>query len=207
MRKNLIVVFLLAGVATLLWAGRTLYVLESLTPKISRKPAKELSVEGKGFRFRNSWFELSVLPLAPSERSEFFRAKGLQDPFEDLKPEQNFVFLKVRFENLGKSDKLVFLPQGTLLGDSFPFDETRIYQLFYRGKEPDKRLAAAGKVLFMRNLVLPTGFWIERLMVFRYDDPYPVRRIRLTFSNILVGRKVFNVSFNFRAHFVKEKIR
>lgn len=200
------VIFVLALVALTAWAGRTFYVLDSMTPKADAKLQVGLTVKDGGFQFRNKVFKLTVIPMRRESRQAYYREKKLPDPFESLRGDENMVFFKVRIENLQKSGKLAFSPRNTIMGNSMPFDEIKVYQLLYRARDSDKLLASAGKTFFFRNLVLPAHTWIERLMLFQYDDPYKTRNINLIFGSVATDRESFDVIFPFKAHFVKEKL-
>ncbi|MGC8762231.1 MAG: hypothetical protein ACP5VN_01135 [Acidobacteriota bacterium] len=200
--KALAAVSVLASLA--LPAG-TLYLLTGLKPRPPKRPDPNLRVEGRAFVYRNPRLELRVEPLTPPGRADFFAQRGLQDPFAGFPPEDNYVAFRVRFENLSKEESLTFSPVATLFGNAAVLDEVRLYQTFYREKEGERMLEAVGRTLFVKTLTLPPGTFIERLLVYQYDDPYPVRTIPLVFASILVGRESLDLELPFEATFQKEK--
>lgn len=189
------------------WASRKVYILEHLSPDAKKKQSEAYTVEGDGFHFRNKRVDVRIEPISGEALEAYFRKQGVQDPFEGLPPEANYVFFRLRIENLGKSEELTFSPQGAMFGSDGALDDIGLYQLFYREEEGDRRLSAAGKTLFLKNLYLPAGYWIERLLVFQYDNPYPTRKISLILSNLLMGKDGLDLEFPFRAQFKKEKIK
>lgn len=202
--KALAAVALLTALAV---PAATLYLLTGLKPRPPRRPDPNLRVEGRSYVFTTPRLELQVEPLDPAGRADFFSKKGLLDPFAGFPPEDNYVAFRVRFENLSQDEPLTFSPVGTLFGNSAALDEVRLYQTFYREKDGEKKLEAVGKTLFVKTLTLPPGTFIERLLVYQYDDPYPVRTIPLIFGNILLGRESLDLELPFEATFQKEKRR
>lgn len=185
----------------------TLYLLTGLKPRPPKRPDPNLRVEGRSYVYRNAWLELQVEPLDFAARTHFFSKRGLEDPFAGFPPEDNYVTFRVRFENLSKDEPLTFSPVNTLFGNAAALDEVRLYQTFYREKEGEKKLEAVGKTLFVKTLTLPPGTFIERLLVYQYDDPYAVRTLSLVFGGILVGREGLDLELPFEASFKKEKRR
>ena len=200
------VIFVLALAALTAWAGTTLYVLDTMTPRVEKKPVTGLEVKDGGFHFRNQAFDLTVIPMNSGSVQAYYFERKLTNPFEGLRGDENMVFFRVRIENLQKSGKLAFSPKNTMMGNSMPFDEIKVYQLLYRSRDSDQLLASAGKTLFFRNLLLPAHTWIERILLYQYDDPYPTKNINLIFGSIATDRASFEVIFPFKAHFVKEKL-
>ncbi|MEW5764263.1 MAG: hypothetical protein ACOYXN_02970 [Acidobacteriota bacterium] len=200
------------GLAMAAWAAtvvasQVIQVLVGLSPDGKAKLPQGVRLEGNSFVVEDAAMEVRVSALDPAGRAGFFAGLGLQDPFRDVLPEENYVFFKVRFENRHKEEDLSFSPVNTLFGNAAALDEVRLYQTFYRDKAGQEKLAAAGKGLFVKTLILPPGTHIERLLVYQYDDPYPVRKIPLIFGGILQGRQGKDVEFPFRATFKKEKRR
>lgn len=193
--------------ATLALPATTLYLLTGLKPRPPKRPDPSLRVEGRCYVYRNPRLELRVEPLDPAGRADFFSQRGLTDPFAGFPPEDNYVAFRVRFENLSKDEPLTFSPVSTLFGNSAALDEVRLYETFYREKDGEKKLEAVGKTLFVKTLTLPPGTFIERLLVYQYDDPYPVRTIPLIFASILLGRESLDLELPFEATFQKEKRR
>lgn len=207
MIKRAVAVCFLLVLGVSAWASRKIYILETLTPDAKKVDSKKLSVEGGGFHYRDKRVDVRVEPLTGKELEAYYEAESVRDPFAGFPPEANYVFFKVRIENLQKSGELTFSPQGAMLGSDGPLDDIGLYQLFYRETDGDQKLAAAGKTLFLKNLYLPAGYWIERLLVFHYDNPYPTKKMTLILSNILLGKDGLDLEFPFRAGFKKEKIR
>jgi hypothetical protein len=188
-------------------ASQTIQVLVNLAPDAKAKLPKGIRVEGPTFVVDDPRLEVRVTALDEAGRKDFFSGLGLADPFRDVLAEENYVFFKVRFENRHKEEDLSFSPVNTMFGNSASLDEVRLYQTFYRDKAGQEKLAAAGRGLFVKILILPPGSHIERLLVYQYDDPYPVRKIPLIFGGILLGREGMDLELPFRATFKKEKHR
>lgn len=186
-------------------AASSKYVLTGLAPEVTKKPVPGYTAEGSTFRFRDSRIQVNVTPMGPAERAAYFSSKGLPDPFYGIPADLNYVFFKIRIENLQKEDNVEFSPGSTMFGNSNSVDEIAMYQLLYKEQDGDARLAAAGKAFYLRNLRLPPGQWIERLMAFQYDDPYKTKKIALIMSSILMGREGIDLEFPFAATYVKEK--
>ncbi len=186
-------------------AASSKYILSGLSPEVSKKAPQGYAVEGQTYHFRDARLDVRVTPLGPGEREAFFSSRGLTDPFRGLPADLNYIFFKVRIENLQKADTVEFSPGSSMFGNSNSVDEIAMYQLLYKEQDGDARLAAAGKGFFMRSLHLPPGQWIERLMAFQYDDPYKTKKIILVMSSILLGRDGLDLEFPFAATYVKEK--
>ena len=167
--------------------------------------AQGIAVEGNGYRFTAGDVDVRVEPLTDEQRAAFCREQGVEDPFGALRKGESYVFFKVRFENRRKEGDLVFSPQAAMFGNGLAFDEIKVYQYFYRDKDADAILASAGKVLFLKNLVLPPGYHLERLLMFQYDDPYPVKKISLIIGSLMAGQDGLDLEFRFRATYRKEK--
>jgi hypothetical protein len=195
-----------AGILLSLLAGATskTYIIERLEPDPPKKAA-QYSAEGGGLRYRDARLDVAAVPLLGEARSSYFTSRGVVDPFDSPALEPNYVLFRVRLENLMKDEALEFSPGSAMFGNSNALDEIGVYQLFYKEVDGEARLAAAGKTLFLRHLRLPPGEWIERLMVFQYDDPYPTKKITLVLSSILLGRDGVDLEFPFRASYRKEK--
>jgi len=202
MKRSLWIPLLLLTAAL---AAESVHLLVALEPNPPRKPPEGYSVEGGIYRFQNELFKVEAEHLTADARSAYYGARGLDDPFVGLVEYDNLFVIRVRLENLHKSETLHMQPGMVSIGNCLVQDETQVYQLFYRMTDGEKRLEAAGKTLFHRPLALPPGEWIERLFLFHYDDPYPVRRISLVISNLMFGNDALEVEFPFRARFEKEK--
>ena len=201
---NLVLASLVVPLALL--ASRTIYVLEGLTPEIQRKPVQGYTTEGSSFHYRDGRIAVTATPLLSPDHEAFYAQHELTNPFAHFPVEANYVFFKIRIENLQKADNVEFSPGSVMFGNSNALDDIAVYQLFYKEKDGEALLAAAGKTLFLKNLRLPAGQWIERLMVFQYDDPYKTKKIPLIMSNILMGREGLDVEFPFLTHFRKERV-
>ncbi len=195
-------VSLLALVAA---GGKTIQVLERLVPDQPKKQVVGYSVEGGSYRFSDTRFSVVATPLDRAGLATYYRARGLENPFVHFPEEANYVFFNVRFENFQKDETVEFSPGSSMFGNSNPLDETRMYQLFYKEAGSEAKLAAVGRTFFLKNLRLPPGEWIERLVGFQYDDPYKTKKISLVFTSILMGPEGVTVEFPFRAEFRKEK--
>jgi hypothetical protein len=77
--------------------------------------------------------------------------------------------------------------------------------MFYKETDGEERLAAAGKSFYFKSLHLPPGQWIERLMIFQYDELYQQKKVSLVLSSILLGREGVDLEFPFLTTFKKEK--
>ncbi len=207
MNKRAVAVCILLVLSVSAWASRKICILQGLTPDVKKVDSKNLTVEGGGFHYRDKRVDVRLTPLTGRELEAYYEAQGVSDPFTGFPPEANYVFFKLRIENLQKSGDLTFSPQGAMLGSDGTLDDIGLYQLFYRETDGDQKLAAAGKTLFLKNLYLPAGYWIERLLVFQYDNPYPTKKLTLIMSNILMGKDGLDLEFPFRADFKKEKVR
>jgi len=198
---------LLLGLITLAVASKTtLYLLTDLEPKPPRKMEPEYSVEGGVYRFENADMKVEVEYMDKADRAAYYKGKDLSDPFQGLVMYDNLVTFRLRIENLDDAEDLNMSPGAAQMGNALVLDETTLYQMFYRMKDGEERLAAVGRTLFIKPLQLPPGLWIERLLLFQYDDPYPVRRMDLILSSILVGQNGTDVVLRYKAHFEKEKI-
>ncbi len=202
MRRWILLPILLIGLGL---AAETVRLLESLEPLPYHKEAEGYSVEGMVYRFENEHVAVEAEHLTTEQRGAYYDARKLDDPFVGLVEYDNLFVLRVRIENLHKSETLNMQPSTVSIGNCLVQDETHVYQLFYRMKDGDERLAAAGKTLFLRPLSLPPGTWIERLFLFHYDDPYSVRRLILVISNIMFGNDMVEVEFRFKSRFKKVK--
>ena len=195
-----------AGLLLALVAGASskIYIIERLEPDPPKKVAQYSAQDG-GLRYRDPRLDVTAAPLLGEERAAYFAARGVADPFASPVLEPTYVLFRVRIENLMKDEALEFSPGSAMFGNSNAMDEIAVYQLFYKEPDGEARLAAAGKTLFLRHLRLPPGQWIERVMVFQYDDPYPTKKIALILSSILLGRDGTDLEFPFRASYRKEK--
>jgi len=191
-------------VAASAWAGGVL-ILKSLTPELPKKAPEGYSLEGGVYHYRDAHLDVQVTPLTAAERPQYYATKKLPDPFSEVMPTENLILIRVRIENLQKEGAVEFSPTASMLGDSLAFDDTYVYQFLYKEKDADARLSAAGQTMFLKHLSLPPGNWIERLLAFQYDDPYPSKKLFLQLGGISVGPEGVPLAFPFKATFRKEK--
>jgi hypothetical protein len=186
------------------WAASSL-ILDSLTPNPPKKLPEGYGVESGAYHFRDARLDLQVAQLTSEERVRFYAAKKLPDPFSGVLPIENLILLRLRIENLQKENTLEFSPTATMLGNCLAFDDTYVYQFLYREHDAAAKLDAAGKTMFLKHLSLPPGTWIERLLAFQYDDPYPSKKILLVVGGISAGAEGVDLAFPFKATYRKEK--
>ncbi len=196
----------LAALAAVALSAKTINLLQDLLPEPSKKPEQGYTIEGRAFHYRDRRADVRVVYMRPEDRAAWFAQKGIKDPFGTfLQPEDNYVFFLVRFENLQKDETLEFTPGSSMFGSANLVDDITVYQMFYKESDGDQRLAAAGKAVFFKALHLPPGQWIERLMLFKYDESYQQKKVHLILSNILLGRDGLDLEFPFLTTFKKEK--
>jgi hypothetical protein len=186
------------------WASGAL-ILESLTPLASKKLPPGYTLEGNVWHYRDPRVDVQVAPLAGEERASFFMSRGLQNPFASALPMENLILFRLRIENLQKDQSVEFSPTAVILGNSLAFDDTHVYQFLYKEADSETKLAAAGKTMYMNHLSLPAGLWIERLLAFQYDDPYPTKKIPLILGSMSAGPEGLDLVFPYKASFHKEK--
>ena len=196
----------LAFLSLAAWGGTTVQVLETLTPKAPKKADMGYSVEGNAWHYRDDKVDFRLAFLSADERAAFFHEKGVADPFTSFGLRENLILFRVRIENLTDGTPVEFSPTAAMLGNSLAFDETYIFQYLYKEPQVDEKMAAAGKTVFLSHLQLPPGKWIERLIVFKYDDPYSVRTLKFVVQGLMVGPDGLNLEFPFKANFRKEKL-
>jgi len=196
----------LLAMAALALAAKSVSILVDLVPEPPKKAAAGYEVEGRVYHYRDKRLDARVAYLLPEDRAAWFSKRGLQDPFEGLiKPEDNYVFFCLRLENLQKEENVAFTPGSSMFGTANLVDDTTIYQMFYKENDGEARLAVAGKSFFFKALYLPPGQWIERLLLFQYDESYAMKKVPLVMSSILLGRDGIDLEFSFLATFKKEK--
>ena len=205
-KRHVLLALVLAAFLVPLGASQTVQVLQDLRPEVKKKLPAGYAVEGITYSFQDKRFSISATPLTPLAREAYYAKMKLKDPFADATPAAGYIFFLIRIENRQKDGMLFFSPGNVMFGDMNPVDEIAMYQLFYRLPEADAKLDAAGRSFFLRDLHLPPGLWIERLMVFQYDDPYPTKKINLALTSILLGGEGLDVNFPFIAKFKKEKV-
>ncbi len=204
-KRRLIAVAVILLTALALAGRESLVILESFTPNPPKKMPKGLEVQGLGYHLRNSDLDVTVQPLFLPEAAQYYKEHGVSNPFYDIPKEMNYFFFKVRLENLTKKETLEFLPTNSVMESCMAKDESTVYETFYKFEDGDARLAALGKTLFMKPLMLPPGQWIERLLFFEYDDTMTAHRMTLILANVAVGRDQYNLEFPYRAKFTRER--
>ncbi len=193
------------AVPALLLSAKTLNILEDLVPEPAKKPEPGYFIEGKSFHYRDSRLDVRVAYLTPGERHDWFAGRKTKDPFSALRPEDNYAFFRVRFENLQRDENVEFTPGSCMFGTANLVDDISVYQMFYKETDGEELLAAAGKSFYFKALHLPPGQWIERLMLFQYDETYQQKKVALVLSSILLGREGLDLEFSFLTAFKKVK--
>jgi len=194
-------------VPAILLSAKTLNILEDLIPEPQKKPEPGYFIEGKSYHYRDPHLDVRVAYLTPEERHAWFAERGVKDPFSALRPEDNYAFFRVRFENLQKEENVEFTPGSSMFGTANLVDDISVYQMFYKETDGESLLAAAGKSFYFKALHLPPGQWIERLMLFQYDETYQQKKVALVLSSILLGREGLDLEFSFLTTFKKVKTR
>ena len=195
-----------AALAALSTWAKTINIMVDLLPEAQKKPAPGYSVDGRAFHYRDMSIDVVVEYLPPPARASWFGHRKLKDPFGSfVRPEDNYAFFRVRFENLQKEENVEFTPGSSMFGTGNLVDDIAVYQMFYKESDGEARLATVGKAMFFKALHLPPGVWIERLMLFKYDESYQQKSVPLVISNILLGREGLDLIFPFVAKFKKEK--
>lgn len=187
-------------------AATTLYVLDQLTPEISKNPEPGYSASEGVYRFENKSLKCEVEHLNAEARGAYFSKRGYGDPLKGLASENDLFVVRVRIENLLADGNIVMSPASVMFENCTVRDQTHLYQLLYLRPDGEKRLEAAGAVFYLNQLDLPPGTWIERLFLFEYDDPYPTKHMKLVIANLLGGEQQWDLEFPFVAKFRKEKV-
>lgn len=205
--RFLTVIFALAvGVSSLVvLSAKTVNILQDLVPESKKKAQPGYFIEGKAYHYRDSRLDVRVSYLTVDERRAWFEQRETKDPFSAVRAEDNYAFFKVRFENLQKDENVEFTPGSSMFGTGNLVDDITVYQMFYKESDGDERLASAGKSFYFKALHLPPGQWIERLMIFQYDELYQQKKVSLVLSSILLGREGVDLEFPFLTTFKKEK--
>jgi len=203
MKRLIAAVFFLASVSFL--AGTTYYKLDSLsTVEKAPKKKKGLVIEGNLYKYQSQFLKLEVEPLLLKDIEAYYTKRGMINPFNEVPEAFNYIFFRVRMENLSKESNLEFSPSQVIMNDMLPKDDTTIYQMFYEKAGGEEKLDAMGRTVFLKPLTLPPKMWIEKLIFFEYEELLPTRRMILILSGINVGREIFEVELPFKAKFVKE---
>lgn len=204
MKRLLSALFVLASLSA--FAVVTYYRLDSVTTmEKSRKWNPKVAIENNMYRYTGQFIKIEVEPLLLKDIGKYYEDRGLINPFDEVPEAFNYIFFRVRMENLSKESTLDFSPASALMDDCLAKDETHIYQMFEEKSTGERKMEACGKTIFLKPLSLPPQMWIERLMFFEYDDPMPRKKISLILSNITVGKEIFEEVFPFRTKFVKER--
>lgn len=185
-------------------AAADLPVLETLTPKPSKKLAEGVTVEGNAFHQKSEKVDIVLEPLLLSQVGEWYKARGLENPFYDIPKPMNYILLRVRFENLSNDETLEFVPTAVMFDTCIPKDESKVYELFYSLAGGEKRLATLGKTLYLTPLLLPPGQFIERLLFFEYDEPFPVKKMTVALASVAIGREKVDVAYEYKATYAKK---
>lgn len=201
-----LVVLAAAAPSAILLSARTLNILQDLVPEPQKKPEPGYFIEGKSYHYRDKRLDVRVTYLTPEERYAWFAQREVKDPFSAaIRPEDNYAFFRVRIENLQKEDSVEFTPGSSMFGTANLVDDISVYQMFYKESDGEERLAAAGKSFYFKALHLPPGQWIERLMLYQYDETYQQKKVVLVLSSILLGREGVDLEFPFLTTFKKVK--
>jgi len=205
--RSLAVIFALAvGVSSVVvLSAKTVNILQDLVPEPQKKPRPGYIIDGKSYHYRDKHLDVRVTYLTVEERRAWFEERETKDPFSAVRAEDNYAFFKVRFENLQKEENVEFTPGSSMFGTGNLVDDITVYQMFYKETDGEERLAAAGKSFYFKSLHLPPGQWIERLMIFQYDELYQQKKVSLVLSSILLGREGVDLEFPFLTTFKKEK--
>jgi hypothetical protein len=175
-----------------------------VSPKAIKKE-KNLKIENNFYKYESKRVKVEVEPLLLKDLGKYFSERGFENPFSETPNGFNYIFFRVRIENLSKETNLEFSPSSTILDDMLSKDDTTVYQMFYDKPNGEKKLEVLGKTMFFKPLTLPPQKWIERLLFFEYDSLAPTKRMVLTLANITAGREMFEIQFPFETKFVKEK--
>lgn len=198
--------FLSFLVSLALLAGSVYYRLDSIIPnEKAAKKKKNVEIRGNTFRYQSNLLKLEAEPLLLKDLGGYYAKKGLINPFEEVPEAYNYVFIRVRIENMSKEKTLDFSPASATLDGFLSRDDTTVYEMFYDEPGAEKKLEILGKTLFLKPLSLPPRNWIERMLFFEYDDPFPTGKMTLAISNLTVGKEIIEITFPFRSKFVREK--
>lgn len=187
-------------------AGNFYYLLYEIKPveKATKKTTK-LKIENNIYKYESKRIKVEVEPFLLKDIGRYYSERNSINPFDETPEGFNYIFFRVRIENLSKETNLEFSPSSTILNEMLSKDDTTVFQMFYDKPNGEKKLEIIGKTLFFKPLTLPPGKWIERLLFFEYDLVVPTSKMVLIMSNITVGREMFEIQFPFKTKFVKEK--
>lgn len=204
--KKAVMASLLLFALDILGAG-VYYKLDSLeTVKKAPKKIEGLAITGKGYTYETKTLKVEVEPLLLKDMDAYFKERGMENPFTETPDGFNYIFFRVRMENLSKETALEFSPASVIMNDMVTKDDQTVYEMFYDKPNGEVKLETLGKTMFFKPLTLPPGKWIERLLFFEYDDLAPSYKMMLVFANLTAGKKIFELQFPFYSKFVKEKV-
>lgn len=202
MRKLLLLIII---VPIMVLSAVKVYIINEIKPNQNRvKKSKTIKVEENMFIYNSKKIRIEVEPYLLKDIGRYFSQKGFKNPFYDVDEGLNYIFFRIKIENKSNEDELEFSPSSAVFGEALSKDDTSIYQLFYQDKEGEKKLETIGKTFFLRPLRLPPKMWIERLIMFEYDENVPIKRSDLILSNISIGKEIFEIIFPFEIKFKKE---
>ena len=182
------------------------YLLVDIKPSPKAlKKSKNLKIDGKVYKYESKRVKIEIEPFLIKDLGNYYSQKGFQNPFDETPEGFNYIFFRIRIENLSKETNLEFSPSSAFLNEMLSKDDTTVFQMFYDKPGGDKKLEFIGKTIFFKPLTLPPGQWIERLLFFEYDQLVPIRKMVLVLSNITAGREIFELEFPFETKFAKEK--
>lgn len=179
-------------------------IVQSLTPAPPSKMPENITLEGRVYHMRSQTVDVQVEAFLLPEVGPWFEGRGLKNPFFDIPMAMNYILVRVRFENLSATETLEFVPTASAFDSCLAKDEAKIFETFYVLSEGEARLAVLGKSLYLKPLMLPPGQWIERLILFEYDEPFPVKRMTFSLSGVGMGRDRIDMAFPYRAGYGKK---
>lgn len=187
-------------------AANFYYLLCEIKPvEKATKKTKKLKIENNIYKYESKRIKVEVEPFLLKDIGKYYSERNMLNPFDETPEGFNYIFFRVRIENLSKETNLEFSPSSTILNEMLSKDDTTVFEIFYDKPNGEKKLEIIGKTLFFKPLTLPPGQWIERLIFFEYDLVVPTRKMVLIMSNITIGKEMFEFEFPFKTKFVKEK--
>lgn len=188
------------------FASKYYFLLTEIKPvEKADKKSKHLKIESNFYKYESKRVKIEVEPMLLKDICKYFNQKGFENPFDETPEGFNYIFFRLRIENLSKETNFEFSPSSATLNDMLSKDDTTIFQMFGFSPNGDKKLEILGKTMFFKPLILPPEKWIERLLLFEYDEVVPCKKMVLSLSNLTAGREIFEIEFLFRTKFVKEK--
>lgn len=188
------------------YASKFYYLLTEIKPvERATKKSKNLKIECGTYKYQSKRVKIEVEPMLLKDIGKYFNKRNFENPFAETPEGFNYIFFRVRIENLSKETNLEFSPSSAVLNDMLSKDDTTIFQMFNEKLNGDQKLEILGKTMFFKPLTLPPGKWIERLLLFEYDQVVPCKKMVLFLSNLTAGKEIFEIEFPFQTKFVKEK--